>query len=146
MHELHGTLCQGGTSLRSGVHQSQLVAIGNILNSNGAIDWVIVLSDIENGGEVPRVSVIQYSLLHLEAIGVGVECAVVGDFWGVELDHYLLALGCQGDRTEFQSPLRERPGFVAPEDETSCLILRVVIVESDLVDYGRLINGAALEL
>lgn len=89
---------------------------------------------------------IQDSLLHLEAIGVGVECAVVGDFRGEELDHHLLALGCQGDRAEFQGPLRERTGLVAPEDKTSCLILRVVIVEGDLVDYVRLIYGAALEL
>jgi hypothetical protein len=41
---------------------------------------------------------IQDSLLHLEAIGVGVECAVVRDLRGVELDHHFLALGCQGDR------------------------------------------------
>ena len=89
---------------------------------------------------------IQYSLLHLEAIGVCVECAVVGYLRGVELDHHLLALGGQGDRAEFQGPLRERTGLVAPEDETSCLILRVVIEEGDLVDYGRLIYGTALEL
>jgi len=62
------------------------------------------------------------------------------------LDHHLLALGCQGDRAEFQGPLRERTGLEASEDETSCLILRVVIVEGDLVDNGRLIYGTALEL
>ena len=97
VHELHGTLCQGGTSLCPGVHQSQLIAICYILYGNGAIDGVIVLGDIENGGEVPGVSMIQNPLLHLEAIRVGVECAVVGDLRGVELDHHLLALGCQGD-------------------------------------------------
>ena len=32
VHELHGTLCQRGTSLRSGVHQSQLIAIGDIFD------------------------------------------------------------------------------------------------------------------
>lgn len=146
VHELHGTLCQGGTSLCPGIHQSQLISIGDILYGNGAINGVIVLSDIENGGEVPGVSMIQNPLLHLEAIRVGVECAVVGDLRGVELDHHLLALGCQGDRAEFQGPFRERTGLEASEDEASCLILRVVIVESDLVDYGRLIDGTALEL
>ena len=32
VHELDGTLCQRGTSLRSGVHQSQLIAIGDIFD------------------------------------------------------------------------------------------------------------------
>ena len=101
VHELDGTLCQRGTSLRSGVHQSQLIAIGDIFDGYGAIDRVIVLSDIENSREVPRVSMIQDSFLHLEAIRVGKECAVVRDFRSVELDDHLLALSCQGDRAEF---------------------------------------------
>jgi hypothetical protein len=146
VHELHGTLCQGGTPLCPGVHQSQLISICDILNGNCAIDGVIILGDVENGGEIPGVSMIQDSLLHLEAIRVGVECAVVGDVRGVELDYHLFALGCQGDRAEFQGPFRKRTSLEASEDEASSLILRVVIVERDLVDYGRLIYGAALEL
>lgn len=146
VHELHGTLCQGGTPLCPGVHQSQLISICDILNGNCAIDGVIILGDVENGGEIPGVSMIQDSLLHLEAIRVGEECAVIRDLWGVELDHHLLALGCQGDRAEFQGPFRERTGLEPSEDEASSLILSVVIVECDLADYGRLIDGAALEL
>lgn len=89
---------------------------------------------------------IQDSLLHLETIGVGVECAIVRYLRCKELDHHLLALGRQGNRAKFQGPLRERTGLVASEDETSCLILRVVIEEGDLVDNGRPINDTALEL
>ena len=47
---------------------------------------------------------IQDSFLHLEAIRVGKECTVVRDFRSVELDDHLLALGCQGDRAEFEGP------------------------------------------
>ena len=58
---------------------------------------------------------VQDPLLHLQAVGISVECAVVHDVRCVELDHYLFALGGHRDGAELKGPLREAAGLVGPQ-------------------------------
>ena len=85
--------------------------------------------------------------MHLQPIRISVERLVIVDLRSVELQHDLLALcGCQRDRAEFEHPLGDGTGFVHSEKDASSLVLGVEVVESDLIHYGGLIYGAALEL
>jgi hypothetical protein len=64
----------------------------------------------------------------------------------VELNDNLLALSLKGYRAELQNPLGYGPGIIHAHHNASGLILGIKVVECDLVDDGRLVDGAALEL
>lgn len=68
MHELKCSALNRGATLGSGRHESELVAIGLVFDRNGAVNRVVVLSDVQVGDEVPCRPVVTDSLLHLKTV------------------------------------------------------------------------------
>jgi len=122
--------------MRSSCHHSHLVAIYWISNSDCTVYRIVVLSHIQVWWEVPCGSIVQDSLLHLQAIGVSVESLVVSYLRGLELNDNLFAARLISDvwnRAKFESPLGDLAFAIHAHHNSCSFIFGILIEECDLI-------------
>ncbi len=89
LHELNSALLEDGTTLRTGVHEVHLEVV--LLDGDASLDGVVVGCDILRTTPFPSRSVVEYSFLHLQPIGISIEGILVIDIQALEVDSNLLS-------------------------------------------------------
>lgn len=88
MHELNTAALDDRTTLGAIVHDGHLHAGRLVPYCNSRLNRIVIRSDVESPiseSQVPRRTVIKNALLHLEAVGVGIELSFVVNVRCVEI-------------------------------------------------------------
>lgn len=138
MHQLDLAFLKRGASLRSIIHHGQSLLLSSVSDLDGRVDWIEVSSDVHIGAivvvrNVPCGSVVEDSLLHVEAVCIGVEGLLIVEARAAELDDDLVATVWHRRKTEEVNFYLEEDfvllAHVSPHRHVGLLIHLILIID-----------------